>query len=545
MNDSHDTISNNNTTIVLNGKSLEDLTLSERKATYRKYCQDRIRNGIITPALRRALDDYALELDLLPEDRKEVEQLVRHHSASASYEMNPLDRDNLELIKETVAANEIRIGDMLPKLEAMSAADDDEVQFYYNLLQTVSSPATQIRKYTDRELDMYWQTFWTYVAFLKNGQKLKAETALRELTAWDTQSHDNLQLLQAAGALVGNDVNSAGRFLSKAENCSYLLSPLENTIKYLIDNAGQRRLSTSPEVNFYLEKIFGVRKEEPVRTYSAPVPEPLKGRLDEIKPAPAAKPASSPQAAPAPASAPRPAPAPKPAAAPAVSRPQVPSPAHTSPGKKSSGGKYIGIGLAALAVAAVILFLPRKNQPAPAAQPAMPAAQTTAPSAQTAPAAAPATQKTQTSAQIQSSAKPQTSTQSQTATKAQPAKQTQAAAQTSPQSSSTSPTQAAATPARDPIAELRTAAEGGNKDAQYDLGMRYYEGNGVTKDYATAFRYLSPLAEAGYVKAYFPVAEMYHGGRGVAKDRDAAEKYYQKAADAGNARAKSILINSF
>lgn len=95
----------------------------------------------------------------------------------------------------------------------------------------------------------------------------------------------------------------------------------------------------------------------------------------------------------------------------------------------------------------------------------------------------------------------------------------------------------------DPIATLKTAADQGDKDARFDLGMRYYNGDGVAKSYSTAFNYLKPLAEEGYTKAFFPVAEMYHGGRGVAKDRDAAEKWYTLAAKAGNEKAKRILMN--
>lgn len=545
MNDSHDTISNNNTTIVLNGKSLEDLTLKDRKAAYRKYCSEKIVNGIITPGLRRNLDEYALELELSAEDRKEIERLVKKNSAASGYELTSLDRDNLDIIKESVSNNRIRINDMLPKLEAMSSSDNDEVQYYYNLLLVCSSPASIIRKYSDREQDIYWLTFWVNIAYLKNGQKVKAEQALRELSAWDTESQDNLYLLQSAGALLADDTDTAALFFSRGKNYSYLLNSLAKTVSYILNSKGIRRLSNSPEVNFYLEKLFGVKEEDihvtPVESYRAPLPEPLRGKINATQnrtsaPTPAS--ATSHNSNPAPAHVPAPTPAP-------VSQRPVTSPA------KASGSKALSFIAIAAVIVAVVLFLPKKKkaeteqqqvstQVAVTEKPAATTAKTaSAGTAKPSQSKASTTVKNTSSAAKQASSSPsQSNSQNTAGTSSQT--QTQPAAVQS-QASPVVQSQ----PAVDPIAALKASADAGDKDAQFNLGMKYYEGNGVTKNYATAFQYLKPLADAGYVKAYFPVAEMYHGGRGVAKDRDAAEKWYQKAADAGNSKAKSILLNSF
>ncbi len=183
MNDSHDTISNNNTTIVLNGKSLDDLTLKERKTAYRKFCSEHIKNGIITPTIRRELDEYALELELTSDIRKEIEQFIRKNTSENGKELTALDYDNLTIIKTSIANNRVKINDALPKLEAMSTSDNDEVLFYLNLLLVCSSPASIIKKYCEREQDIYWRTFWVNLAYLKNGQKVKAEQVLSQVMA--------------------------------------------------------------------------------------------------------------------------------------------------------------------------------------------------------------------------------------------------------------------------------------------------------------------------------------------------------------------------
>ena len=538
MNDSHDTISNNNTTIVLNGKSLEDLTLKERKVSYRKFCTDVIENGIITPAVRKKLDMYALELDLSQEDAREIERFVKKHSSDAGYELNAFDRDNIDIIKANIAANQGNINDMLAKLEAMSSYDNDEVQFYYNMLQCISSPSVIIRKYEDREQDVYWLAFWAYVGFLKNGQKVKAEKVLRELTVWDSQSQDNLHLLQATGALIGDDIDSAGIFLTKAKNISYLLQPMSQTASYIIKCKGQRKLSNSKEINFFLEKLYGLKEDSPVyaqETYAAPVSDALKNRIPQSKPSVAVT--ATPQSS-------------------------YPSVQPVSTGSKKTSGKLTGIIAAAVAVVvAVVLFVPKgkKNVTVPVSATATQATQVAAP------AETPAATTGKTATSTNAATKTTTTGTASSGTPANKTSATSPTTNTAPASSNSnnassstanttagnsntstnSSTSSASNPASDPIAELKTAADAGDKDAQYNLGMKYYEGNGVTKNMSTAFQYLKPLADAGYTKAYFPVADMYHRGQGVAKDRNAAEMWYKKAAEAGNAKAKNILLNSF
>lgn len=511
-NDSHDTISNNNTTIVLNGKSIEDLTIKDRKASYRKYCSEIIKNGIITPATRKQLDEYALELDLPKDDLLEIERFVKKHSSESGYELSAFDRDNLDIIRSYVSSNQGNLNDMLAKLEAMSTYDNDEVQFYYNMIQCVSSPSTIIRKYDDRTQDNYWQSFWTYVAFLKNGQKVRAEKTLRELTAWDMQSQDNLWLLQSVGALIDDDIDTASVFISKTRNTSFLLESLAQTSLYLIKYRGQRKLSNSSVINFYIEKIFGLKQGKaphPVAANATPS-QVINTNIKPLKTPPPIQPVS------------------------------------VGGHNKSFWGRSYFIAIAAIVIVAILLIPKMKNKEE---KPAVAVAQPVVQSASTEVKDNTVNNKPVTQSVGSSTAKRAESKKEDSATQPKVVSKP-ATTETTPTSTTTVSKDeatfvATAKPVSDPIAELKASADSGNKDAQFALGMRYYEGNGVPKNMSTAFSYLRPLAEAGYVRAYFPVADMYHRGQGVAKDRDAAEKWYQKAADAGNSKAKNILINSF
>ena len=374
-------------------------------------------------------------------------------------------------------------------------------------------------------------TFWSNVAYVKNGQKVKAEQALRELSAWDTQSQDNLYLLQATGALLSDDLDTASMFFSRGKNYSYLLDPLAKTVSYILKAKGVRRLSNSSEVNFYLEKLFGLKEETPdTVSYRAPIPDPLRERIDGKR-------------------------APTPVAASSVApSTHVPSPA---PSPKSHSSGFLGILAVIAVVVAIVIFVPKNKKDNTPQTPAETIITSNTP-AQSAPASTEVSKSTpaKTTSGNKGSSSNSSSGTTQITSNPDKASSSGGAATTSTNTSNSSSVGASSgqtqtqpsAPSQaktDPVAELKAAAEGGNKDAQYELGMKYYDGNGVSKNYATAFQYLKPLADAGYTKAYFPVAEMYHGGRGVAKDRDAAEAWYTKAANAGNAKAKSILLNSF
>ena len=60
-------------------------------------------------------------------------------------------------------------------------------------------------------------------------------------------------------------------------------------------------------------------------------------------------------------------------------------------------------------------------------------------------------------------------------------------------------------------------------------------------DYATALREWHPLAEQGNAGAQYNLGVMYDKGEGVTQDNAEAVKWYRKAAEQGDARAQVVL----
>ncbi|HET7680458.1 MAG TPA: hypothetical protein VFK79_10030 [Xanthobacteraceae bacterium] len=90
-------------------------------------------------------------------------------------------------------------------------------------------------------------------------------------------------------------------------------------------------------------------------------------------------------------------------------------------------------------------------------------------------------------------------------------------------------------------AALRAAAAAGDAAAEYEVGLRYAEGRGVTADPSEAARWLELAAKRGLAMAQFRLAGFYEKGIGVKKDVETARRLYRTAAEQGNAKAMHNL----
>lgn len=71
----------------------------------------------------------------------------------------------------------------------------------------------------------------------------------------------------------------------------------------------------------------------------------------------------------------------------------------------------------------------------------------------------------------------------------------------------------------------RQLAQRGQVDAQYNLGLMYYHGDGVARDHAEAARWYRRAAEQGDVYARHRLGLMYLNGEGVAADEAEAHRW--------------------
>src|SRR5208337_3011682 len=68
------------------------------------------------------------------------------------------------------------------------------------------------------------------------------------------------------------------------------------------------------------------------------------------------------------------------------------------------------------------------------------------------------------------------------------------------------------------LADLRKLAERGDPEAQWQMGVRYYDGDGVPHDDAQAMKWFELAAEQGHINAQSRLGAYYWAGRGVPVD---------------------------
>ena len=74
-------------------------------------------------------------------------------------------------------------------------------------------------------------------------------------------------------------------------------------------------------------------------------------------------------------------------------------------------------------------------------------------------------------------------------------------------------------------------AEQGHPTAQFNIGLIYENGLGVSVDYSTAARWYQKAAEQGHLRAQFSLGLLFYGGRGVPQSYEAAARWYRLAAE--------------
>ena len=85
----------------------------------------------------------------------------------------------------------------------------------------------------------------------------------------------------------------------------------------------------------------------------------------------------------------------------------------------------------------------------------------------------------------------------------------------------------------DAIKWFRKAAEKGTSWGQYNLGLRYAQGDGIPQDYAEAMKWFQQGAEHNDGMSQYQLGKIFEKGLGVTVDLATAYKWYSLAASQG------------
>ena len=256
--DSHNVDSHNVTHITntyVHEKQDKDALAAENKLKFRELCKRVIKpGGRLSLEGKESLEDSRWQFGLDAATANSIIDEVKKSLARVAVSsLTMLDRMTLNNAKNAVATNSKNAGLVLKKLGPLAeSCNEEEVQFFYYLLLAAKDPLCCIQQYEERKIDSYWQTYWVYMAYSKEGDVSGAQRALIALKAWPDMPEFNQLLLGAAGdysEIAGNDeaIEEMSPYLNNDEGAySDLLKGFKSAISSLY--------SGSPiEDSFYLD----------------------------------------------------------------------------------------------------------------------------------------------------------------------------------------------------------------------------------------------------------------------------------------------------
>lgn len=92
---------------------------------------------------------------------------------------------------------------------------------------------------------------------------------------------------------------------------------------------------------------------------------------------------------------------------------------------------------------------------------------------------------------------------------------------------------------------IKTSAEAGDPDAQFDLGCAYLWGEGVDQDDSEAVYWFILSAEQDHIDSQYYLGALLESGRGISQNSHRANQYFSDAAEQGHAYAQYELGYSY
>ena len=83
------------------------------------------------------------------------------------------------------------------------------------------------------------------------------------------------------------------------------------------------------------------------------------------------------------------------------------------------------------------------------------------------------------------------------------------------------------------IDSYRKAANQGDAEAQFNLGLTYKEGQEVQQDNKMAAKWYQKAAEQDHITAQFNLGLLYQDGKGIRQNKTNAKEWYGRACDGG------------
>ena len=252
----------NNITNVASQKTEMEI-LQEKKTLYLNACKRAYEDNVLELAEVNALEEERLKLGLDKATANRILEQVRLMSErnARKSELNPIAKVKLRKLTENLQKNEVKaLMQQIDSLEPLvNKYDHDELQRKYYLVLAALKSEKCIASYENTQTDNYWNTFWSYLAYIKDGNIVEAENLLGSLDRFTSYPEDNMTVLASAGELMKGNEIEAKLFLEEVKGeYTPALQRFVDSIYLLLEPETAKEMGADENTcAFYLVNFFG------------------------------------------------------------------------------------------------------------------------------------------------------------------------------------------------------------------------------------------------------------------------------------------------
>ncbi len=252
----------NNITQVAAQKTDSEL-LQERKTTYLNACKRAYEDNVLEQHEVLELEELRIKLNLDKTIADAILDSVRGMSerGARKTDLSPIAKIKLKALTNNLKKNEIKaLIDQIDSLEPLVRKfDHDELSRKYFLVLAALKSERCIELYETSMVDSYWKSFWSYLAYIKQGQLSKADDVLVSLDRFSGYPEDNINVLAVAGALMMGNMVDAKEYLNEiiGEYTPALQRFVDSIYLLLEPDVAKEMGADELSCAFYLVNFFG------------------------------------------------------------------------------------------------------------------------------------------------------------------------------------------------------------------------------------------------------------------------------------------------
>ena len=237
--------------------------LQEKKAVYLNECKRAFEDNVLEQSEVVALEECRIRLGLDKSTAEAILESVRSLSErnARKTELNPIARTKLKILTENLQKNDVNA--LIGQIDSFEALvhrfyHDELTCKYYMVLAALKSDKC-ITQYESTKIDNYWNAFWSYLAYIKEGHISEAEDILASLDRFTSYPEDNITVLATGGAIIMGDKNTAKELLSAITGeYTLVLQHFVDSIYFLLDSETAKEMGADENsCAFYLVNFFG------------------------------------------------------------------------------------------------------------------------------------------------------------------------------------------------------------------------------------------------------------------------------------------------